>query len=139
VNYLLDTCFVSELVKPSPNQGAVDWLENQAEERLYLSVITLGELQAGVSKLADSPRKALLLRWLNDDLTQRFTGRLLPVGSEAALVWGIKRGEAAAGGQTLPLADSLIAATAIAHGMTVVTRNTGDLQRCGAMTLNPWS
>jgi predicted nucleic acid-binding protein len=139
LNYLLDTCFVSELVKPAPNKGAVDWLANQAEERLYLSVITLGELQAGVSKLADSPRKALLLRWLNDDLTQRFTGRLLPVGIEAALVWGIKRGEAAAGGNTLPLADSLIAATAIAHGMTVVTRNTGDLQRCGAMTLNPWS
>lgn len=139
MNYLLDTCLVSELVRSLPNEGVLAWLAAQAEERLFLSVVTLGEIQAGVSKLADSRRKAELMRWLNDDLRRRFHGRLAPVDDEVALIWGIKRGEAAAAGTTLPLADSLIAATAVAHGMTVVTRNTQDLKRCGAMTLDPWN
>lgn len=115
------------------------WLSHQPEPSLFLSVITLGEIQAGISKLPESSRKAMLASWVNNDLMQRFQGRILSVDTEVAVAWGIKRGEAAALGNVLPLADSQIAATAITRGMTVVTRNVADMQRCGALTLNPWS
>ncbi len=138
MNYLLDTCVISELVKPVPDQGVLEWLTAQPEERIFLSVVTLGEIQAGISKLADSRRKIDLLSWLENHLLPRFAQRMLPVSAEAAILWGMKRGEAAATGTTLPLADSMIAATAIALGMTVVTRNSKDLQRCGALVINPW-
>lgn len=136
---MLDTCLVSDMVKPVPNHGVVEWLSHQQESTLFLSVVTVGEIQAGISKLPDSPRKAMLASWVSNDLLQRFQSRILPIDTDVALVWGIKRGESAAEGRVLPLADSQIAATAIVSGMTVVTRNTGDMQRCGAMTLNPWS
>lgn len=138
MNYLLDTCLISELVKPSPNQGVLDWLNGQLEERIFLSVVTIGEIQAGISKLAESRRKIDLMTWLENQMLPRFEQRVLPVSPDIAMLWGKKRGEAAARGTTLPLADSLIAATAMTHGMTVVTRNTADLERCGALTLNPW-
>lgn len=139
MRYLLDTCFVSELVKPTPDSGVIAWLSHQPEPMLFLSVVTPGEIQAGISKLPESSRKAMLTSWVTNDLMQRFQGRILPVDTDVALTWGIKRGEAAARGNVLPLADSQIAATAIVRGMTVVTRNVADMQRCGALTLNPWS
>lgn len=139
MKYLLDTCFVSDMVKPVPNPGVVEWLSRQPEATLFLSVVTLGEIQAGISKLPESRRQAMLTSWIANDLMQRFQGRILPVDTEVALVWGIKRGETAARGEVLPLADSQIAATAIVRGLTVVTRNVADIQRCGALTLNPWS
>lgn len=139
MKYLLDTCLVSELVKPAPNAGLLAWLAQQPEEHLFLSVVTIGEIQAGISKLPDSARKAMLTSWVTNDLLKRFAGRILAVDTEVAQTWGIKRGEAAARGTPLPLADAQIAATAIVGGLTVVTRNAADLERCGAMTLNPWS
>lgn len=138
MNYLLDTCLISELVKPSPNPGVLHWLDDQPEERIFLSVVTIGEIQAGISKLPESRRKIDLMSWLENQLLRRFETRILSVSPDVAITWGKKRGEAAAAGTTLPLADSLIAATAISLGLTVVTRNTADLQRCGALTLNPW-
>lgn len=139
MKYLLDTCFVSDLVKPTPNPGVIAWLAHQPEPALFLSVVTLGEIQAGISKLPESSRKAMLMSWVNNDLIQRFQGRILPIDTEVALTWGIKRGEAAAVGRVLPLADSQIAATAIVRGLTVVTHNVADLLQCGALTLNPWN
>lgn len=139
MNYLLDTCVISELIEPEADPGVTGWLGAQEEHRLYISVVTLGQIQAGISKLADSRRKLALVSWLNNDMTSRFSGRLLAVDAEVAIIWGTKRGRAAASGRTLPLADSLIAASAIARGMTVVTRNTYDFEQCGSMTLNPWS
>ena len=139
MKYLLDTCVVSDLVKPAPDVGLLAWLGHQTEENLFLSVISLGEIQAGISKLPDLSRKAMLTSWLNLDLMKRFSGRILAVDAEVAVAWGIKRGESAARGILLPFADAQIAATAIRHGMTVVTRNVTDLERGGAMTLNPWS
>lgn len=139
MKYVLDTCLVSDLAKPTPNPGVVAWLSHQPEANLYLSVVTLGEIQSSISKMPDSPRKSVLASWVSNDLLQRFKGRMLHVDRDVALVWGTKRGESAARGKVLPLADSQIAATAIVHGMTVVTRNVADFQLCEAMTLNPWS
>jgi len=136
---LLDTCLVSELVKPRPDPGVVAWLAEQEEERLFLSAITLGELHKGVARLPDSARRDRLARWLEHDLTRRFEGRILAFDADVAEAWGRIHGAAARQGLTLPLLDSQIAATAQVHGLLVVTRNTPDLERCGAEVVNPWS
>lgn len=139
MRYLLDTCLVSELVKAVPNAGVTEWLARHPETDCFLSAITIGELQAGVSKMAASDKQAFLATWLDVVVPQRFHGRVLAVDSTVAQMWGVKRGESAARGVVLPLADAQIAATAIVHGLVVVTRNEIDLQRCGATTVNPWS
>jgi predicted nucleic acid-binding protein len=101
---------------------------------LYLSVLTLGELRKGVERLADGRRRLRLENWLDSDLKLRFAGRWLPVDEEVAERWGL----VTARGAVLPTTDGLIAATALVHGMTVVTRNAVDMAAAGALVLNPW-
>ena len=138
MNCLLDTCLISELVKKEPNPAVVAWLDEQDEQTLFLSVLTLGELQKGISKLPDGAKKDGLQAWVTHDLVERFTGRILDVDQETALCWGRLHGDAERKGEKLPVMDSLIAASAAVHGMMVVTRNTNDLERCGAQVFNPW-
>jgi predicted nucleic acid-binding protein len=139
VKYLLDTCLVSELVKKEPNLAVVSWLDEQDEQKLFLSVLNLGELQKGISKLPDSTKKEELQAWVALDLVERFTGRILELDLETALCWGRLQGEAEQAGEKLPVMDSLIAATAAAHGLIVVTRNVRDIERCGVRVCNPWA
>ncbi len=138
MKYLLDTCLISELVKREPNPGVVNWLDEQDEQTLFLSVLNLGELQKGISKLPDGTKKDELQAWIGLDLVERFTGRILDIDLETALCWGRIQGEAEQAGLTLPVMDSLIAATAAAHGLVVVTRNIRDMERCGVRVCNPW-
>jgi predicted nucleic acid-binding protein len=138
VKYLLDTCLISELVKKEPNPAVVSWLDEQDEQKLFLSVLNLGELQKGISKLPDGTKKDELQAWVALDLVERFTGRILDVDLETALCWGRLQGEAEQAGEKLPVMDSLIAATAAAHGLVVVTRNVRDIERCGVRICNPW-
>jgi predicted nucleic acid-binding protein len=138
VKYLLDTCLISELVKKEPNSAVVNWLDEQDEQTLFLSVLNLGELQKGISKLTDGTKKDELLAWVTLDLVERFTGRILETDLETALCWGRLQGEAEQAGEKLPVMDSLIAATAATHGLIVVTRNVRDMERCGVRVCNPW-
>ena len=138
MKYLLDTCLISELVKKEPNLAVLSWLEEQNEQNLFLSVLNLGELQKGISKLADGEKKDELQSWATFDLVERFAGRIIDIDLEAALCWGRIQGEAEQTGAKLPVMDSLIAATAIAHGLVVVTRNVKDIERCGGRVCNPW-
>ncbi len=138
MKYLLDTCLISELVKKEPNPAVVAWLDTQDEQTLFLSVLTLGELQKGISKLPDGAKKAELQAWVGHDLVERFGDRILSVDQETALCWGKLQGETECKGEKLPVMDALIAATAAVHGMLVVTRNIKDLERCGAQICNPW-
>ncbi len=138
MKYLLDTCLISELVKREPSQAVVSWLDEQDEQTLFLSVLTMGELQKGISKLADGAKKDELQAWVGLDLVERFTGRILDVDLETALCWGRLQGAAEQAGDKLPVMDSLIAATAEAHGLMVVTRNVRDMERCGVSVCNPW-
>lgn len=138
MKFLLDTCLISELIKREPNPRVLPWLESQDETTLYLSVLTIGELQKGISKLPDSHKKLELQAWVSKDLVARFEGRLLPIDGEVATGWGRLLGVAEKQGKKLPVMDSLIAATAITHNLTVVTRNTRDLERCHAKVFNPW-
>ena len=138
MKYLLDTCLISELVKKEPNPAVVSWLDEEDEQKLFLSVLNLGELQKGISKLPDNAKKDELQAWVALDLVERFAGRILDIDLETALSWGRLQGEAEQAGEKVPVMDSLIAATAAAHGLVVVTRNVRDMERCGVKVCNPW-
>ncbi|RME24882.1 MAG: type II toxin-antitoxin system VapC family toxin [Deltaproteobacteria bacterium] len=139
MSYLLDTCLVSELIKKTPNEGVVGWVRRQEEARFFLSVLTVGEIAKGIARLDDSRRKQRLLEWLERDLLDRFEGRILPVDEKVSLVWGRVTGEAERQGLKIPVVDGLIAATALANELVVVTRDTRPMERFGARTLSPWS
>ena len=139
MSWLLDTPVVSELVRAAPATSVIDWLKAQDEDDLFLSVLTLGELEKGIAKLSDSRRKTTLRKWVRTNLMSRFEGRLLVVDRNVASRWGMLTGTAERKGRPLPVIDSLIAATAVAHDLTVVSRNAMDFERCGVPCLNPWS
>ncbi len=138
MSFLLDTCVLSEFQKPAPRPSVVEWLAAQEEELLFLSALTLGELQRGVSKLPRSRRRERLQAWLDSDLRDRFAGRILAVDDEVALRWGEVQAKVEAEGMTLPVMDSLIACTALSHGLAVVTRNGGDFAATGVTLVDPW-
>lgn len=138
MKYLLDTCLISELVKKAPNRAVVNWLDEQDEQSLFLSVLTIGELQKGVSKLPDNARKEDLQGWIEHDLVLRFSGRIIDVDLETMLAWGRLQGESEQKGESLPVMDTLIASTAEAYGLVVVTRNVKDMERCHVRVCNPW-
>ena len=135
--YLLDTCALSEFTKPKPSASVDAWFAQIPDGADFVSVLTLGELEKGITKLASLRRRAALERWFGD-LRDRFSGRILTVDEPVALEWGriTARGELA--GSPLPSIDALIAATAIVHGLAVVTRNTSDIARIGAPIIDPW-
>ena len=138
MSFLLYTSVISELVKKSPHPPVLKWIGAQEESTLYLSVVTIGELEKGIARLPTSARKARLQSWVRRDLVERFGGRLLAVDIRAATRWGMLVGESEKRGVPLPVIDSLIAATALVHGLTVVTRNIEDFERCGVACLNLW-
>lgn len=139
MNYILDTCVISELVKPLPNENVLEWIEKQSEDNLYLSVITIGEIQKGISKLTESNKKTNLQTWLDNDLKFRFESRILPVDEKIAKEWGKIKGISEKAGNKIPVIDSMIAATGLFHKMVIVTRNINDMQISGLEIFNPWN
>jgi predicted nucleic acid-binding protein len=138
VKFLLDTSLVSEFVKPTPHAGVLQWLAQCDEDSLFLSVLTIGELEKGIAKLADSRRRSRLASWVHRDLVSRFGGRLLLVDLAVAARWGALVGDSERRGQPLPVIDSLIAATCLVYGLIVATRNQADFERCGVQCFDPW-
>jgi toxin FitB len=134
--YLLDTNVVSEIVRPKPEPPVVEWMESTDETMLYLSVLTLGEIRKGVAGLTGGKRRTLLEVWLDVDLPTRFAGRILPIDAAIADRWGSIASEAKRKGRALPVIDGLLAATALHHNLTVVSRNANDFPH--AQVLNPW-
>ncbi len=138
MNYLLDTCVISELIRPRPEGCVVAWLEGIQEGNLFLSVLTLGELHKGVARLQAGARRQKLEQWLAVDIRERFAGRLVPLDEETLVTWGQIVGAGERQGKLWPLMDSLMAASAIANRLTLVTRNTGDVQGIGTEIMDPW-
>jgi Predicted nucleic acid-binding protein, contains PIN domain len=138
MNYLFDTNLISELIAQRPNQKVIDWIDSLDPESIYLSVITLGELHKGVAKLPDSRRKQQILEWLEEQFQVRFSEQLVEITTETMLVWGQLVARLEREGHPMPAIDSLIAASALAGGFTLVTRNTADFQHTGISLLNPW-
>jgi toxin FitB len=137
--FLLDTNVVSELMKQRPSRRVVEWVEVTAEELMHLSVITIGEVRKGIDLLDDEdPKRGALQSWLDRDVRVRFAGRLLAFDDAVAERWGQLEAFAKKRRLTIPTIDAQLAATALAHGLTFVTRNTADVAATGVATLNPW-
>jgi predicted nucleic acid-binding protein len=136
--FLLDTNIVSELVRPRPDHRVTQWLDSTDEELLFLSVLTLGEIRKGITTLTDPARKTRLEAWLSGNLLARFEGRILPIDHAIADRWGQITGSLAAQGSPLAVIDGLLAATALHHNLTLVTRNTRDVARTRVGVFDPW-
>ena len=139
MSWLLDTCAISEYAKRAPNRNVIAWLDAQDEASLFISVITLGEIEKGILKLraTDAHRSQKLTAWLGL-VEQRFSGRILPLDSASLHVWAQLSANAELAGTPLPVMDGLIMATAQCHGLTVVTRNVQDFAHY-PQVLNPWA
>jgi predicted nucleic acid-binding protein len=133
--YLLDTCVLSELRKPKAHPGVTTWMAGIQAEEAFLSVLTLGEIRRGIElrRAKDQAAARALERWLLG-LEAHYADRILPVTSAIADRWG-----RLSPNQTLPVTDGLIAATALEHKLTVVTRNTDDFVRSGVSLLDPFA
>ncbi len=135
---LLDTCVISEFIAKQPNPKVVEFLDALDADDAYLSVITIGEIIKGIEKLPASRRKTELRDWLQDDLLARFQGKILPLNTDVIVEWGMLVARTELTGKAMPAVESLIAATAIANKMTLVTRNVSDFEAAGIEVVNPW-
>lgn len=138
MNFLLDTCILSEFTRHQPSESVIHWMDQIKEERLFLSVISIGEIQHGIGKLPESLRKTKLSGWLNNDLLQRFNQRILPLDTQTLLVWGSLVARLEKAGNPVPVIDSLLAATALQYSLIMVTRNVSDFLPSGIQVINPW-
>ncbi|MBY0265896.1 MAG: type II toxin-antitoxin system VapC family toxin [Burkholderiales bacterium] len=138
MKFLLDTCALSELVKPAPNPGVVQWFSQQDELTLYLAAVSVGELNRGITRLDAGKRKSFLQKWLNENVIKRFADRILPLDTEVFVRWGELQARLDAQGAPMPAFDSLIAALALQHRLTIVTRDTKGMQGSGVDVVNPW-
>jgi toxin FitB len=136
--FLLDTNVPSELTRLRSEPKVEAWLDAADDNQLFLSVITLGEIVKGLTLLADGKRRDHIRHWLDNTLRPWFQGRILPIDEAVAERWGILTGESQTRGVRLNATDGLIAATALAHDLTVVTRNVKDFIGLGLQTFNPW-
>lgn len=136
MSYLVDTNVMSELRRSEPDPNVVEWFEQRPSTALFVSVLTLGEIRKGIELVTDSKRKLRLLDWLEVELSKFFAGRTLPVDFPVADRWGRLQAETR---RPLPAVDSLLAATALHHGLHMVTRNARDFTFPGLTVINPWS
>ncbi|MCF6290631.1 MAG: type II toxin-antitoxin system VapC family toxin [Desulfobacterales bacterium] len=138
MKYLIDTCVVSELIKKNPNPKVTAWITSTEESKLFLSVLTFGEIHKGIEKLPESKKKEKLHNWVNFELRERFENRIINFDLQAATAWGKAQALSESAGKGMPTLDGQIAATGIAHSLTVVTRNTPDMVISGVSLFNPW-
>jgi len=136
VTYLLDTNVVSELRKRAPDERVAAWVGGADAADLFLSVLVVGEIRQGIERVrrrGDDAQAAALDGWLRS-LTRSFADRLLPISAPIAELWG-RIGAVT----TLPVVDGLMAASALHHGLTLVTRDTRAISATGAAVFDPWS
>ena len=138
MSYLLDTTAISEMMRPGPNPGLVEFLTGTPDQSLFTSVLVIGEILFGLARLPESARKRRLTGRFRELRESRFA-RVLPVDEKAAVLWAGQAAEALGRGVAVPAIDGLVAATACARSLIVVTRNVRDFSSAGAKVLNPWT
>jgi len=139
MSFLLDTNVVSEWVRPRPNPSLVSWLDDADEDRLHVSVATFAEIRHGIELMVRGRRREALSRWLNDELSNRFAGRILAIDRAVADAWGVVMARARSVGNPMATMDGFLAATASAYGLTLVTRDAADFRGAGIALVNPWT
>lgn len=137
MNFLLDTNVISEPKQKKPNKKVLEWLGEQDESKIYLSVLTIGEIRKGIARLDSGKKKAELEKWL-EKLRNRFARRILPLSERTFLVWGKMCGEFENKGVVRSALDSLLEATALEQDLILVTRNIKNFQNSQVTILNPW-
>lgn len=135
--FLFDTCLVSETARPQPEPQVERWLRQVPAQRVWTSVIVLGELQTGISLLDEGARRRSLVAWLGRQRAA-FADRCLAIDEPIARAWGDLRAARQRLGQPLAVADGLIAATALVRGLAIATRNGQDFAGCGVQVVDPW-
>lgn len=141
--FLLDTNVPSELVRPQPEPKVQTWIAAQNLDTLFISAVSFGEFRKGIALRPPGKRKSELEAWLETDLSILFSGRILSVTRSIAERWGVLEGEQQLAGRPLNVPDGQIAATALEpataleHGLTLVTRNIKDFAGLGVNILNP--
>lgn len=138
MTFVLDTCVLSETIKPEPDASLVQWLQAQEPDSLFVSAITLGELRKGIDRLAPGKKRHDLSLWLVS-LMGEFGGRFLDFDTETAMIWGSLSAMLESAGTPLPVIDTMIAACALRHGHSLVTRNESDYRATGVPLINPWN
>jgi predicted nucleic acid-binding protein len=138
VSFLLDTNVISEGEKPTPNADVIRFLAETDESRLYLSVVTMAELHRGLALMQHGRRRERLADWVDTELPSRFGERLLPFVLSTAAAWGEIMAVSRREGLNLQMMDAMLAATALVHELTLVTRNIRDFHRLGLNLINPW-
>ena len=136
--FLLDTNVPSELVRPRPEAKVRTWVAAQDLGTLFISSVSFGELRKGIVLLPPGKRRGELESWIETDLSILFSGRILSVTRSVAERWGAMEGQRQLAGRALNAPDGMIAATAIEHDLTVVTRNVKDFAGFGVAIFNPW-
>lgn len=136
MSYLVDTNVLSELRSRKPDTNVREWMQARPRQSLYLSVLSLGEIRKGIEAVADPAFRQTLSDWLEVELPNYFLGRLLGIDASVADRWGRLQARA---GRTLPVIDGLLAATALQHDLTLVTRNVKDFAGLGLQLVDPWA
>ena len=136
--WLLDTNVLSELRRPKPAPAVLAFVAAQPLERLYVSTVTFAEIRFGIELVSDASRRAELNDWLSHKVRPMFHGRVLPVSEDVMLKWRLLVENGRKAGLTFSQPDLIIAATALQHGLTVVSRDVTDYERARVPVLNPW-
>ncbi|MFN0118647.1 MAG: type II toxin-antitoxin system VapC family toxin [Elusimicrobiota bacterium] len=137
--FLIDTNVISELIKSTPKDSVIDWIKKTPEELLYLSVLTIGEIRKGASRIPSSRRRVEIESWIETDLIYRFEKRVLPITYDIVDRWGQLDAFMESKGSLVCVIDGLLVATAFHHHLTLVTRNTKDIEKTGIEFFDPWS
>ena len=137
--WLLDTNILSELRRPKPEPKVIAFVAAQPLERLWVSSVTFAEIRFGIELLDEPRRRAELLDWLTHKLRPMFEQRVLEVSEDVMFKWRLLVEEGRKTGHTFSQPDLIIAATALQHGLTVVSRDTSDYARASAPVFNPWT
>jgi predicted nucleic acid-binding protein len=137
--WLIDTNVLSELYRPKPNVSVLRFLSSQPNHLLHVSVVTFAEIRFGIELLKDSTRRMELYEWLDNDLRPRFENRVLEINEDIMLTWKQLAHEGRKAGHTFAQPDLLIAATALHHGLTIVSRDTSEFLRANVPVFNPWT
>ena len=139
MTWLLDTNVLSELRRPKPDRKVVSFVAAQPLDRLYVSSVSFAEIRFGIELVTDATRRAALNDWLTHKVRPMFEQRVLEVSEDIMFKWRLLVEDGRKRGHTYSQPDLIIAATALNHGLTVVTRDQADYARAGVPVLNPWT
>ncbi len=137
MNYLLDTCVISELRKEVP-ASVKDWFSDKNSDSFFISVVTIGEIIDGIERMSPSKKKNDLGEWLFREVLERFQGKILPINENIAKNWGRLSAELRKKGISIGVQDLYLAATAQVHSLTILTINVKHFQPIGIQVINPW-